>query len=256
MAKGWKCDRCSAQNAEGAYNCSSCGLIRGSVVVPGTYTAPVPNVLVQPSAPAEPSVPPESTAPSFGMPAAAEGVGAPLNVGWVTPPPASITSARPPWRRIPLRLALIVALIAAGGIAGWVTNASRSSSGDITKGGDLTSNDLRVGDCWNMKDPSADVVDNVTARPCGESHKYEVFYVGSVSEGAYPTEDAFSTWVEGACVPAFGTYVGKAYADSVLDISWLYPNSDSWSAGDRTVECSAYNPNDDGMTASVKGSAQ
>lgn len=267
MARGWKCPRCSTQNGEGVMNCAKCGLIRGGVVVPGTYTPP------------ESTVPPEWTASPSPLPPAAQGVGAPLHLeygegqatagqpsdglplagqptsGWVAPSAAAL-SGRPLWRRIPLRLALFVVLIAGGGVAGWITNASRSSTGDITKSGDMTSNDLRVGDCWDMKDPSADTIDNVTARPCGEAHEYEVFFIGSLTGNDYPTEDQFSTYVKNNCVSAFTTYVGRAYADSSLDISWLYPESKGWAIGDRTVECSAYDPNNSQLTASVKGSGQ
>ena len=255
MAKGWKCDRCSTKNDEGACNCTNCGLIRGSVVVPGTYTPPQPNVLLPLPTPPDLSTPQEPAPAPSDTPAAAQGVGAPLATDWVTPPPANLSASRPIWRRIPIRLVFFAVLILGGSVAGWITNASRSATGDITKGGDLTSND-RVGDCWDIKDPAANVVDNVTARPCGESHKYEVFFIGSLPEGAYPTEDEFSTYVGSACVSAFGSYIGTAYADSSLDITWLYPKSDGWAAGDRTVECSAYNPTANKLTASLKGSRQ
>jgi hypothetical protein len=153
-----------------------------------------------------------------------------------------------------LGLVIFLVLVGGGAIVGFITNASRSSSGDITKGGDLTSNELRVGDCWDMKDPNADTVDNVTARPCAEPHEYEVFYIGSMAEGAYPTEDAFQSYVESACVPAFGPYVGKGYHDSSLDISWLYPGSEGWTSGDRTVECSLYDPQNTELTGSLRSS--
>ncbi len=72
--------------------------------------------------------------------------------------------------------------------------------------------------------------------------------------GAYPGEAAFSTYVQSHCLPAFGTYIGKDYEDSTLDIFWLFPSSDSWTGGDRSIECSAYDPGNDQLTASVKGS--
>jgi hypothetical protein len=258
MARGWKCARCSTQNGEGVMNCAKCGLIQGGVVVPSSYT-PEP-----PTAPPPLAAPLSSAAPPS-LPPAAQGVGAPLNLepiegqpaaGWVPPYPAAQAAPRPIWRRIPIRLAIFGAIILAGAVGGFITNASRSSTGDITKGGDLTSNDLRVGDCWDMKDPSADKVDNVTARPCTESHEYEAFFIGSMPEGIYPTEGAFSTFVQSACIPAFGTYIGKTYDDSVLDISWLYPETKGWTLGDRTIECSAYDPRNSKLTASLKGSGQ
>jgi hypothetical protein len=164
--------------------------------------------------------------------------------------------SRPLWRRIPIGLLIFGVLVVGGAVAGFITNASRSSSGDITRGGDLSSNDLRLGDCWDMKDPAADTIDNVAARPCAEGHQYEVFYVASMDDGTYPTEDVFSSYVEDACVPAFGNYVGKGYYDSTLEISWLYPNSDSWAAGDRIIECSLYDPENDHLTTSLRSSSR
>lgn len=264
MARGWKCPRCSTQNGEGIMNCSKCGLIQGGVYVPSTYVPP------QATEPAESLPSPSASEPQpwppadpSALPPAAHGVGAPLllgsdetpsSAGWVPPYPIAPPPRRPLWRRIPIGLLIFGVLVVGGAVAGFITNANRSSTGDITRGGDLTSNDLRVGDCWDMKDRSADTIDNVTAKPCGEAHEYEVFYIASMAEGAYPGEEAFSTYVDATCLPAFQAYVGSAYDDSKLDISWLYPGSDGWAGGDRTVECSVYDPNDNQLTASLRSS--
>jgi hypothetical protein len=246
MARGWKCPRCSTQNGEGVMNCSNCGLIQGGVVVQSAYAPEVP-AASPPTAAPSPPLPPQPTAdPNTMQPTA----------GWIPPYPVAQAAPRPIWRRIPIGLAIFGALIVAGAVAGVITNASRSSTGDITKAGDLVSNDLRVGDCWDTKDPAADTVDNVAAKPCAEAHEYEVFFIGSMDDGDYPTEDAFKTYVQTTCVPAFGSYVGKAFDDSALDISWLFPKSDGWSGGDRTVECSVYDPANNKLTASVQGSAR
>ncbi len=78
-----------------------------------------------------------------------------------------------------------------------------------------------------------------------------MFYIASMVGDTYPTVDAFTSYVDSTCVPAFETYVGKAYRDSTLEITWLYPGSDGWNAGDRTVECSVYDPNDSRLTSSL-----
>ena len=54
-------------------------------------------------------------------------------------------------------------------------------------------------------------------------HVFQVFYVGAMGEGSYPTDDAFGTYVTRNCLPAFGAYIGKAYDDSDLAIYWLAP---------------------------------
>jgi hypothetical protein len=247
MARGWKCARCSTQNGEGTLNCGKCGLIRGGVVVPSSYKPVLP------------------MAPAPLSPPAARGVGAPLNVtpgtgqpttGWVLPHAVAQAAPKPLWRRTPIRLAIIAAILLAGAVSALVTNASRSSTGDITRSGDVSSYDLRIGDCWDKKEATAESIDKVTARPCTEAHQYEVFFIGTLGVGTYPTMDAFEAYVEHTCGQAFQTYIGKAHADSTLAIFWLYPKRESWDDGDRTVQCSAYDPANKRLAASVEGSGQ
>lgn len=263
MARGWKCPRCSTQNGEGVMNCASCGLIQGAVFVPTAYLPPDASP-ASPPAP-EPTREPVSTGEPSTLPPAAQGVGAPLNLGtsdgqpnvaWVPPYPLAPPPRRSLWRRVPMGLLIIAVLVMGGAVAGFVTNASRSSSGDITRSGDMKSSDLVVGDCWDMKDPTADSVGDVTGRPCTEAHEYEVFSIASMAEDTYPSEDAFAAFVDDTCMPAFKTYVGRAYEESVLDFSWLYPSNDAWAAGDRVIECSVYDPSNNQLTASLRNSGR
>jgi Septum formation len=242
MAREWKCARCSSTNGEAAIACSSCGLIRGGVVPAGSHTASA-------SVPAAAEGIPVEAPPSVDSGIAAE---VPPTVDQVVAPPA----ATPLWRRIPTGWVVVAVIVVAASIAGWYFNASRSSSGEISKGGDLTASDLRVGDCFDLKDPAANQVDNVTARPCTDAHEYEIFFVDSLQEGDYPSEDAFATFVNDSCGPAFDTYIGKAYTDSELDIFWFYPTSDAWGGGDRSIQCAAYHPRIHRLTESLKGSNQ
>ena len=97
--------------------------------------------------------------------------------------------------------------------------------------------DLRVGDCFNLKDPSADQIEHVKAVPCKTEHDFELFYVGAMAKRSRPTGHAFETYLMQNCSPAFGAYIGKAYKDSDLDYIWLVPTEDAWRSGDRTVQC-------------------
>lgn len=231
MATGWKCASCSAENSETAVSCGSCGLIRGGVV-----TAPNP---LSPPAPLPPTVQP-------GWPAAAPG----------TTPGVPAPATRPPWRRIPLGWLVLAAIVGIAAIGGWYANASRSPGGEITKSGDLTAVDLRTGDCFDLKDPTADQIDTVTGKPCTEAHEYEVFLATSMPPGAYPTDDEFQTFVSDTCTPEFQTFVGRAYADSALEIFWFYPSTEGWASGDRSIQCAVYHPSVPRLTQSLKGSDQ
>jgi hypothetical protein len=199
---------------------------------------------------ADAASPAEPNPTGWATPAASPAV--PDPTAWATPaaPPASV----PLWRRLPIGGIFILVLIVAGGVGGLIFNASRSSTGEIVKEGDLTAADLRVGDCFDLKDPAADLIEDVTAVPCTAAHEYEMVFTGSLAEGAYPSDDAFTAFFTANCIPAFDTYVGKAYLDSELDIFWLTPTSDAWDQGDRSIQCAAYHPRISRLTETLKGS--
>ncbi|MCI0345225.1 MAG: septum formation family protein [Chloroflexi bacterium] len=293
MARGWKCARCSRQNDEGAIACTNCGLIRGSVVVPTTFTPAsgwgagatgdekqaepptgprdttradevrplvtdptVAQAASDPMAAQAASDPMEAAAASDPMAAQAAPTEWAAPAGWATPAtpaaPAAPTSA-PLWQRIPGWLVVAV-LVGAGAIGGLIFNAGRAPTGEINKAGDLTAADLRVGDCFDLKDPDAEEIDQVTAVPCTSEHELEMFFVGSLPAGAYPGADGFEAFVGDNCVAAFGAYVGTSYQESELEIFWLEPTDDAWDAGDRAVQCAIYHPRIQRLRESMKGS--
>ena len=205
--------------------------MRGSVVMAGS---------------ADPTPAPETAADADGP------------IGWTdpNPAPAPAPTSTPLWRRIPIGWVVVVLVIVAGGIGGAIFNAARDSSGGIVKQGDLTVADLRVGDCYDLKDAEADVVEQVTAIPCTSEHKYEMFFVGSMSSGEYPTDEAFETFLFDNCASTFETFVGTAYADSILELSWFTPTQAGWNSGDRAVQCAVYHPTIERIAKSLKGSKQ
>jgi hypothetical protein len=133
--------------------------------------------------------------------------------------------------------------------------------------------DLRVGDCFDLNDPTADQIEDVKAVPCTTEHEFEVFYVGAMGKGSYPTdaagehrnhgrqvldiEGAFWKYLDRHCIPAFRAYIGKSwYGGSDLDIYWLVPTDDAWRSGDRTVQCAAFYPGIFRLTGSLRGTRQ
>jgi len=92
--------------------------------------------------------------------------------------------------------------------------------------------------------------------PCTSEHQYETFFTGSMPAGTFPTEAAMDDWISGNCDPAYEAYVGTAYQDSHLELYILTPSSDAWNNGDRTIQCSVYDPNQERLTQSLKGAAR
>lgn len=232
MARDWKCAKCAATNPETSFACQSCGLIRGSVVVP-------------------PPAPPAG----FSTPGADQSQPPPAPMWSVaaTPPAASRTR---PSLRVPIGLIVVIGFIAMSAVYGYFNNASRSSSGEIERGGQMSVSDLRVGDCFDLDNPDAEQVEEVAARPCAEAHQYEMVFADAMPEGDYPTDDQFNTYVDQQCLPAFATFVGVGYDSSMLEISWFYPSTNGWSRGDRTVQCAIYDPQQDRITGSLQGAAR
>jgi hypothetical protein len=172
--------------------------------------------------------------------------------GWTAAPPPQ----RSILRRIPIGWLIVIVLVAGGALVGWYFNAARSSSGEIDKAGDLHATDLRVGDCFDLKDANVDAINDVRAVPCTTQHTYELFFLGKMPDGDYPTDDAFDAWTTTNCAPAFTSYVGRPYEQSALEVYFLVPSKDSWGSGDRTVQCAVYPRNNAHPTTSLKGSQQ
>jgi hypothetical protein len=149
-----------------------------------------------------------------------------------------------------------VLLVVAAPIGGLIFNAQRGDGGAITRAGDLVVADLRVGDCFDLKDADEETIDDVTARPCGEAHEFELMYRGGVSSDGYPSEAAFQAWLQDNCLPAFAEYVGVSFPESTLDIFWFQPTEDGWDAGDHSVQCAIYDPADAQLTSAVRNAAR
>jgi hypothetical protein len=165
-------------------------------------------------------------------------------------------TAAPAGRKIPLRFVFWAVVAVAALVGGWYVNAGRSSSGEITKSGALHASDLRIGDCYDLKDPAEDLVDEVTARKCTEEHEYEIFFADTLVADSYPEQAVFEAFMADNCGPAFASYVGKAYEESELDVFWFYPQNDAWDNGDRLVQCAVYHPRIHRLTESLRGSAR
>jgi hypothetical protein len=111
---------------------------------------------------------------------------------------------------------------------------------------------LGVGDC--VTDSSLEgEVSEVSVIDCGQPHTSEVYHSYMIPDATLPDDAGMQTILEDQCLPAFESFVGLAYPDSVLDISYLAPTQDSWdNAGDRELLCLIYDPGGD-VTGSLAG---
>jgi len=159
-------------------------------------------------------------------------------------------------RRFGPQVAIGAVVLLVGAIGAWYFNASRAGSGELTRSGDLPASELRVGDCFDLKDPTAENVDDVAAKVCTEEHEFEVYFVGFLPAGDYPGDAAFSDYVDIECLASFGTYVGTPYLESELDVFYFTPTVEAWDEGDRSIQCAVYHPLVSRLNGSLKGSAR
>jgi hypothetical protein len=140
--------------------------------------------------------------------------------------------------------------------------ARRSDSGEITDAGDLSVQDLRVGDCFDLTqeiDPEqGGEVSNVRAIPCGEPHVYEIYAVADYPSGEEPSalDEEYTDWELDTCVGGFEEYVGISWDDSIYYFSTLTPTEESWNQGDRSISCFLHNLEETPVTGSAQGAAE
>lgn len=143
-----------------------------------------------------------------------------------------------------IRVVLGVVVLGGSAIWGFFFDADRDASGEITDAGNLTANELRVGDCLDWPGSGSDEVEtfsSVKAIPCAAAHDLEVYHLASypaASDAAFPGDDAITEYGLDACHVAFADYVGEAWEMVPdLDYTLFWPTTESWDAGDRTIQC-------------------
>jgi putative regulator of septum formation len=171
-------------------------------------------------------------------------------------PPAEIKTKRAWLRGFAGRsavAAVVGVVVLAGGL--WFS-VGRDEGGQITRSGSLAITDLRVGDCFNVRDHDAQEVDEVDGKLCDEPHEYELIFIGDLPDGDFPTDQATTDYFLASCMPAFEAYVGVSFSESKLDLFPFTPTSDGWASGDHTMQCVLFDPADNELTSSLRGVAR
>ena len=133
-------------------------------------------------------------------------------------------------------------------------NSIRDGSGVITGAGEVGVNALQLGDCFNdtPADEAADIT-TVDAVPCVDPHDNEVYYLGALPEADYPGEDLVEELVSDQCLTVFDAFAGVAYAESQLEIGYIFPSKGSWTQGDRGYICVVYDVSLNKIQGSMRG---
>lgn len=180
-----------------------------------------------------------------------------------TPAPATpaVPATKEPGRG--RRLLLVLALLAAVVVALVAWRALDDDEPDPGTGGTApatTTLDVEVGDCVVLPGgggPEGDTqLTGVTVVPCTQPHGAEVFGRAVMKDPAYPGDAFVRGFADRACDRRFRPYVGKAFDDSVLGVSWIHPTRASWAEGSRNVTCLVYEPEGGQTTGSLRNSGR
>ena len=134
--------------------------------------------------------------------------------------------------------ALGIALLA-GCSAGAPTRDEATD--EITEAGDADVFQIKLGDC--LDDSGASEVSEVPVVPCDQPHDLEVFHVFEMPAGEWPGDAAVQAATEAGCLPAFETFVGMPFQDSVLDLLPYTPLEEGWTGlDDREIICMVADP--------------
>ena len=216
----WVCPRCFTDNEADADRCSGCGLERGA--------DPSATAAAQPGA--SPTDPGAEGTPAQAAPA----------TPWAAAPAPE--PQRPGWLQLVLRFWWVGLLVIGGGIA--AVNYL---------GGSRPVTEIEVGQCFDVE--ASDLIDDVTKRDCTEPHQYEMFHVGDMPDGPFPSDAEIDLWIDSNCLPAFTDYVGSDPDQTELAPLFITPTEDAWDSGDHSVQCALEDPSNPELTTSLKDSA-
>lgn len=147
-------------------------------------------------------------------------------------------------------------LVAIGAIAIWRSSASpprrpvaaATSRPPAAAPVQLAYQELQPGDCLRGSNlqpgGSSPWPETVEAVPCSQRHLEEVFFADNVwpSSRAFPGNNPAAHRGWAVCVRAFKAYDGIPEGTSSFQIDYVVPDDVTWSSGDRSVLCVAYEP--------------
>lgn len=119
--------------------------------------------------------------------------------------------------------------------------------------------DAEVGDCLVAPEKVEAQLSDLMAVPCDVPHQQELYaivaYPSDDDSDNFPGNAALSKYAKGACAQAFSGYVGIAYPDSGLWMTYLMPSARSWQKSkDRSILCFVTTTAGGSLTKSVQGS--
>ena len=141
-------------------------------------------------------------------------------------------------------------------VIGFASAAQRNDAGEITAAGSVDAFEVRIGDCFDDEVFEQSEISEIPAVPCSQPHDNEVYALFDI-QGEWPGDERVEELAYEGCLERFAGAIGKAYDDSEIDYTVMYPTEGSWEQrNDREVVCIAYHMEYEKLTGSVRGSAR
>jgi len=123
-------------------------------------------------------------------------------------------------------------LVAIVGVGAWVASheAKRDDTGAVVTGGNVGVASLALGDCLRELPGTGggEKVTDLSAVPCTQPHKGEVFALITMTAGKWPGTAAVNAQAEAQCPGRMATYAPAHAADANLEVLYLAPLEESW----------------------------
>ena len=112
-----------------------------------------------------------------------------------------------------------------------------------------------VGECAQTADLEGELTEIPTV-DCSEEHDAQFIHKFELEGDDFPGLDAIETQAGEGCIAAFEGYIGTAWEESELQMTYIAPNEETWDqADDREVLCVAFLV-DSTTTESFEGSGR
>jgi hypothetical protein len=127
----------------------------------------------------------------------------------------------------------------------YSTDASRDQTGNIISEGDVDAFSVRIGDCFNdaveVGEEESVVVEQIAGLPCTEPHDNEIYTIFNSDIESFPGNESMAELAHQECLERFPAFAGIPYDDSILDVFFMYPTSESWTQmDDREIVCAVF----------------
>ncbi|MGI8664695.1 MAG: septum formation family protein [Jatrophihabitans sp.] len=140
-----------------------------------------------------------------------------------------------------LSVAWIIGLIA---LVSHANNrdTSRSADGTVTRSGDISPYNVRIGDCIKLPKTTGNIT-SLPVVPCSQPHNAQAYADVTVPGTSYPGASTLLQQSLDRCQPLALKFLGSGSRN--LNLAALYPSSIKWSLGNHTSHCLLFDENKD-----------